>query len=69
MITKPARESSPPRTSPRTQWRVVDRATGQSRAVAPDEWFPVAGRLVSGVWELDDGRLLLATSADDARER
>lgn len=56
---------TPPRTTARTQWSVLDPGTQQCRLVSADECFPIAGRLLSGVWQLDDGRVLMATSTDD----
>jgi len=55
----------PTHASARTSWSILDPTTQQCRVVRPDECFPIAGRLLSGVWQLDDGRVLLATSTDD----
>lgn len=60
-----ARVLTPPRTTARTQWSILDTSTQQCRLVSADECFPIAGRLLSGVWQLDDGRVLMATSTDD----
>jgi hypothetical protein len=54
------------RATARMSWSILDPSTKQCRVVSADEFFPIAGRLLSGVWQLDDGRVLLATSTDDA---
>lgn len=51
--------------NPQTSWTVLDPRTGQCRVVRREEFFPIAGRLLSGVWQLDDGRVLIATSSGD----
>lgn len=60
------RMPSPTSASARTSWSIFDPATQQCRVVHPEECFPIAGRLLSGVWQLDDGRVLMATSTGDA---
>jgi hypothetical protein len=52
-------------TGVRTQWSILEPQTGQLRVVEADECFPIAGRLLSGVWQLDDGRVLLATTVEN----
>jgi hypothetical protein len=47
------------------RWSIVNPKTRERRTVEPDEWFPISGRLLSGVWELDDGSLLMVTSDED----
>lgn len=49
----------------RTQWSILDPVTQEHRAVDADECFPIKGRLLSGVWQLDDGRVLIAMTAHD----
>jgi hypothetical protein len=49
----------------RTRWILLDPHTGERRVVEADECFPIAGQLLGGVWQLDDGRVLLATTAED----
>jgi len=49
----------------RTQWSVLDPSTQRCRLVSAEDFFPIAGRLLSGVWQLDDGRVLMVTTVHD----
>ena len=62
------REPQLPHTQTRTRWTILDPATRQCCLVSHDECFPIAGRLLSGVWQLDDGRVLMAMSVGPVDE-